>query len=90
MSTNLKDFRQWLLANGFDPEDRTLTIGHPKVAQVDLMASFGSTDFKNIWTQLNDRLDVSEISVAGVTAYYDYNWNDDNYMAQQISALKGH
>jgi hypothetical protein len=40
----LQEFRTWLLANGFDPEDKSLTIGHPQVAQVDLIRSFGTTD----------------------------------------------
>ena len=37
----LKEFREWLVANGFDPEDKSLTIGHPQIGQVDLVRSFG-------------------------------------------------
>ena len=45
MQTKLNDFRKWLITNNFDPEDPSLTIGHPKIGQVDLENSFGSTDF---------------------------------------------
>jgi hypothetical protein len=54
----LAEFRSWLVANGFDPNDKSLTIGHPKVAQVDLMQSFGSVDYKNIWAQLEQYQNV--------------------------------
>jgi hypothetical protein len=90
MKHELADFRSWLENNGFDPGDPSLTIGHPKVAQVDLMATFGTTDVDAIWQQLYKNLDVKSISVAGVTAIYDYHWSDDNYMHQQIRCLGGH
>ena len=85
----LAEFREWLLANGFDPEDKTLTIGHPQVAQVDLPASFGTTDYRSIWAQLNDHLDVYSIKTSTAEATYKYCWSDADYMHQQIAALKG-
>jgi len=39
----LAEFREWLARNGFDPDDRSLTIGHPQVGQVDLERSFGTS-----------------------------------------------
>ena len=47
----LADFRTWLIDNGFDPEDQSLTIGHPMVAQVNLTKSFGTLDYNQIWQQ---------------------------------------
>jgi len=85
----LKQFRQWLQANGFDPEDKTLTIGHPKVGQVDLQQSFGTTGYHDIWQMLNTHLDVYQIKTGHAQATYKYNWTDSNYMDQQIQALKG-
>jgi hypothetical protein len=41
--------------NGFDPEDQSLTIGHPKVAQVNLTKSFGTLDYNQIWQQIAAR-----------------------------------
>jgi hypothetical protein len=90
MSQQLAEFRTWLVANGFDPDDPALTIGHPKVAQVDLAAAFGTEDVAVIWKQLSLHLDVQRVSVAGVTAIYDYHWSDDNYMHRQIHCLGGH
>jgi hypothetical protein len=84
----LADFRAWLTANGFDPEDRSLTIGHPKVAQVDLQRSFGTTDYKAIWDKLKDHLDVYKIRTSTAEATYEYRWSDQDYAEQQIRRLK--
>lgn len=83
----LKEFREWLLANNFNPEDKSLTIGHPQVGQVDLELSFGTTDYKKIWDLLDKHLDVASIRTSEQTADYAYNWNDLDYMEQQIRKL---
>lgn len=85
----LAEFRTWLTVNGFDPEDRSLTIGHPRVAQVDLKASFGTEDYRYIWAQLNDHLNVVSIKTAEAYTEYPYSWTDVDYMQQQIQALNG-
>lgn len=90
MTKELVDFRIWLVNNGFDPEDPSLTIGHPQVAQVDLDRSFGSHDIFHIWSVLAQHLDVYKISVAGKVAYYDYRCHDNDYMNLQLQALQGH
>jgi hypothetical protein len=84
---NLADFRSWLVNNGFDPEDRSLTIGHPKVAQVDLKRSFGTEDYREIWTQLNTRLNVTAVRTSDSAAEYPYAWTDTDYAQQQIKLL---
>ena len=90
MAKQLDEFKDWLIVNGFDPNDSSLTIGHPKIAQVDLLDTFGTNDVDHIWKLLNSHLDVHRISVAGVSTIYDYHWSDDNYMHQQIHCLGGH
>jgi len=84
----LKEFRNWLTDNGFDPEDKSLTIGHPQVGQVDLARSFGTKDYREIWAQLNTRLDVTAIRTSNTATQYPYNWSDADYMEQQIRNLK--
>jgi hypothetical protein len=84
----LAEFREWLIENGFDPEDKGLTIGHPKVAQVNLIKSFGTTDYEQIWAQLAQHLDVYKIQVGNISATYNYNWSDPDYAEQQIKELK--
>lgn len=86
--TRLAQFREWLVANGFDPEDKALTIGHPRVAQVDLQRSFGTTDHNTIWAQLAAHLDVYKIRTSSAEATYNYNWSDADYAEQQIKELK--
>jgi hypothetical protein len=86
--TRLAEFHEWLVANGFDPNDKSLTIGHPQVGQVDLQRSFGTESFKEIWGQLSTKLDVYKIRTSGAEATYEYRWNDKDYIEQQIRALK--
>ena len=86
---HLKDFREWLTTNGFDPEDKSLTIGHPRVGQVDLQQSFGTADYWDIWQMLNTHLDVYQIKTTDAQATYKYTWSDADYQDQQITALKG-
>jgi hypothetical protein len=85
----LADFRAWLLDNGFDPEDKSLTIGHPKVAQVDLQRSFGTENHHDIWQCLNTHLDVSAIRTSTAQAEYNYRWSDEDFVQRQINIIKG-
>jgi hypothetical protein len=87
---NLANFRSWLIGNGFDPEDKSLTIGHPQVGQVDLLRSFGTENYESIWAQLNTRLNVTEIRTSGAQVAYPYRWSESDYMQQQIKSLQGH
>jgi len=83
----LAEFRTWLTENGFDPEDKTLTIGHPRVAQVDLMRSFGTEDYRQIWAQLNTRLNVTAVRTSTASAEYPYCWSDPDYALLQQKEL---
>ena len=85
----LAEFRDWLTVNGFDPEDKSLTIGHPRVAQVDLVRSFGTEDYRYVWAQLNTHLNVHSIQTTSAYAEYPYSWTDADYAQQQIRALDG-
>ena len=84
---SLNDFRQWLLDNGFDPEDKSLTIGHPQVGQVDLLKSFGSINYDNIWAQLGTHLNVYSIRTKDTSITYNYDWSDSDYSDQQIDQI---
>lgn len=84
----LREFRSWLVENGFNPEDKALTIGHPQVAQVDLERSFGTTDYSKIWTKLSSYLDVYKIRTGSAEATYNYRWSDPDYPEQQQRFLK--
>ena len=83
----LAEFREWLARNGFNPDDRSLTIGHPQVGQVDLERSFGTTDYQTIWAQLAQHLDVYSVRTSTASAIYNYSWSDPDYMEQQIKEL---
>lgn len=85
---HLHDFRRWLINNGFDPEDKSLTIGHPKVAQIDLIKSFGTVDYRCIWAQLNNFQDVHSIKTSKASAIYDYRWSDADFQQKQIAIIE--
>jgi hypothetical protein len=85
---HLDEFRQWLESNGIDPEDKSLTIGHPQVGQVDLQRSFGTEDYQEIWRQLNTHLDVLAVRTSSAQAVYNYSWSDSDYMQQQLRNMK--
>ena len=84
----LAEFREWLTRNGFDPDEPSLTIGHPKVGQVDLLRSFGTENWEKIYSQLSQHQDVYAIRTSTAQATYDYRWSDADYIEQQIKALK--
>ena len=83
----LKEFRQWLVDNNFNPEDKKLTIGHPQVGQVDLIKSFGSSDYRDIWAKVGGHLNVYKIETGDAQATYNYNWSDRDYIDQQVSII---
>ena len=80
MQTKLNEFRKWLVANNFDPDDPSLTIGHPKIGQVDLEKSFACKDFQGVLSILTNHLDVYSIKTSDSYAEYDYTWADSKQL----------
>jgi hypothetical protein len=84
----LREFKEWLIGNGFDPDDKSLTIGHPQIGQVNLLRSFGTEDYREIWAQLNTHLNVYSVTTSDASAVYDYHWWDPDYMQQQLRKMR--
>ena len=85
---HLSDFRLWLTNNGFDPEDKKLTIGHPQVGQVDLEKSFGTSFYQDIWNNLSQHLDVYKITTGSAQAIYEYHWSDADFIHRQVEKIQ--
>lgn len=85
----LAEFRTWLIQNGFDPNDKSLTIGHPQVGQVDLERSFGSKMWQNAWPAIVKHMDVYRVSTSSQSCVFDYRWQDSDYIDRQLAALRG-
>ena len=83
----LQEFTQWLIDNDFDPNDKSLTIGHPQIGQVDLIRSFGTDDHKVIWNILNTYLDVQSVATSHAQATYNYHWSDNDFAQRQIDII---
>lgn len=87
----IADFIEWLQKNNFDPDDKRLTIGHPKIGQVNLLSSFGTTNFKSIWGQLDNYMDVFKITTSQAEITYPYRWSDADFQQRQIKIIsQGH
>jgi len=87
MSPTVKRFIEWLKRNNLDPEDPSLTLGHPVVAKVDLEKSFGSNNYKDVQDKLIKNLDVYKIKTSDAECVFDYRWDDENYSNTQICLL---
>lgn len=84
---DIREFAEWLTTNGFDPQDKKLTLGHPQVGQVNFIKSFGTDDPQKIWSILENYLDVYSVSTFDNFAIYDYHWSDNNYMHSQVKLI---
>jgi hypothetical protein len=83
----LKEFKDWLTANNFDPDDKRLTIGHPQIGQVNLSRSFETNDYQRIWALLEQHLDVYSIKTSNAYAEYNYHWSDISFIDRQIAII---
>ena len=90
MQKQLADFREWLTVNGFNPDDKSLTIGHPQVGQVDLERSFGTAEYQTVWDTLYKYLDVYSIRTSTAYAEFDYHWSDSDFVTRQVKAIGKH
>ena len=76
-----KQFRQWLIDNGFDPDDKTLTIGHPKIGQINLQNSeiieinsdFGKYNIKNFDTIFSKNVVITYLNNKITGEYLDFS-----------------
>lgn len=83
----LQEFHIWLTDNGFDTNDKSLTIGHPQVGQVNLVRSFSTDNYREIWTKLEQHLDVYSIKTTSSYTNFDYHWSDTNFITRQIDII---
>lgn len=82
-------FRAWLDRNGIDAQDPRYSLGYLPLGQVDLQASFGTTEPEAIWNILSSHLDIWRIELpGGISAVYDQCWTDPDHEQQQINRLR--
>ena len=82
------EFKSWLQDNNYNWNDPKLALGYIKLGQVDLVDSFGTDDFLNIYNQLIDCLNIKTIEYQNYRVNYDYTLDDKNWKAKQIKELK--
>jgi hypothetical protein len=84
-------FKSWLEKNGFDWNDPQLALGYIKLGQVDLVTSFGTDRFTDIYKQMIDCLNIDRIELIGstnITTEYKYTLSDTNWKELQIEELR--
>lgn len=80
-------FNQWLVREGFDPQDPQLSLGYLELGRIDFDRSFGTQDVDRIWQIMGNHLDIYSIAVGDDVAVYDYSWADADHEKRQISQL---
>lgn len=83
-----QEFKDWLIANGLDPNDSKLSLGYLPLGQVDLLSSFGTTNITEVWDILSKYLDIYRIEIDGISCTYEYGWSDENYKQMQIDMMR--
>lgn len=85
-------FRNWLIKNNFDPDDKTMGYGHLHMAQVDRKKHFGDMSIGEIHALMGNFLDIHKIIVhegdKKTEGVFDYSWPDVNYKERQLEFLR--
>ena len=87
-TTEMSGFRSWLEHNRFDPNNPEYNFGYHPIGQVDLIKSFGTDNYQEVWPILSQYLDIYQISAGDAVATFDYNWTDSDYYQQQINIMR--
>ncbi len=83
-------FKKWLKKNNYDWNNPKLALGYIKLGQVDLLNSFGTTDFVEIYNKLSQNLNIKEIEYNGnenLKTEYNYSLSDFDWKQKQITEL---
>jgi hypothetical protein len=83
-----REFAQWLVDNGLDPQDPKLSLGYLPIGEVDLERSFGTDDMYEIWSMLSTHLDIYKIAVDDISRTFEYCWTDADYKQRQIDMMR--
>ena len=84
-------FKSWLEKNDYDWNDPRLALGYIKLGQVDLVNSFGTDRFTDIYKQMIDCLNIHRIELIGptnITTEYKYTLSDPDWKELQITELR--
>lgn len=91
----LKNFRQWLVDNRYDPDDPKLALGYCKIGQVNLFESFKTGKFLNIYHKMLPSLNIKRIEIVSDNSAnstycdYPYSLGDSEWKQIQMDSLYG-
>ena len=84
---NIDGYNNWLDANNIDRNDPMNSLGYLPLGQVDMMASFGTTNEEEVWDILSNHLNIIRIEVDGVSCDFPSNWTDPDHQLLQMKQL---
>ena len=84
---NIDGYNNWLDANNIDRNDSMNSLGYLPLGQVDMMASFGTTNEEEVWDILSNHLNIISIEVDGVSCDFPSNWTDSDHQLLQMKQL---
>jgi hypothetical protein len=87
----IDQFKSWLKENNYDWNNTQLALGYIKLGQVDLVNSFSTDQFLDIYKQMIDCLNISRIELIGptnITTEYKYTLSDPDWKELQIEELR--
>jgi hypothetical protein len=94
-----KEFREWLIKNNYDPDNKMLSLGYAPIGQVRFDDLYNGQDMNNmdpieVRKILGRYLDIYSISILvpewkdTITNEYNYCWTDLDYKEQQIAKMQ--
>ncbi len=86
----MQSYRAWLQDNGFDWNDKKLSLGYIKLGQVDMEKSFGDSSFLQVYDLMKNNLNINKIytSIENVSCEYPYTLDNDGWKQIQLEGLK--
>jgi hypothetical protein len=87
--TEMKKFQHWLRAMGLDPDNPELCLGYAPLGKVLLEKSFGTTNYRAIWNQLFDHLDILSIRIGNHVREFKYSVHSTNLYKEFAPTLYG-
>ncbi len=87
----MDDYRKWLLDNGYDWEDPTLSLGYLKLGQVDISKNFPDMSVTEIHKLISDNLNIKSIKTISddvIECNYPYTLDSNDWKQIQMEGLK--
>ncbi len=87
----MDEYRAWLEQNGYDYNDKKLSLGYIKLGQIDITKEFGTESFRKVYDAMQSNLNISSIAInkeKNVSCNYPYDLDSDDWQKIQLEGLR--